>query len=81
MSNINALKKAVEQLEVLSNELRDAENELSNWQDHDLTRRDGSGRQDATNDRIGREANDRVWLAKKNVESQKKLITDLTTAV
>jgi hypothetical protein len=80
MSKMDELKQAVAQLEVDIAELSAAEKELSNWEDHDLHRRDGSGAQDARNEESGRDVRDRVWQAKQKVESQKRLIATLANA-
>lgn len=81
MNKILELKQAAEQLVIDSEELDAAEKELSSWQDYDLRRSDGSGRQDALHEERGQELQDRVWLAKRKFESQKKLVSTLATAV
>lgn len=81
MSKIDDLKEAVAKLEVDLAALGDAERGLSNWEDHDLNRRDGSGAQDARHEEMGRNASMRVTEAKHKVESQKTLVAALTGAI
>lgn len=81
MSKVLELKQAVEKLEVDIAELEAAEKELSAWRDYDLHRRDGSAGQDALHEEHGQEVRDRVWQAKRKVESQKKLVSSLANAV
>jgi hypothetical protein len=81
MRKVLELKQAVEQLEVDIAALSAAEKELSDWQNYDLDRRDGSGRQDALHEENGQDARDRVWKAKQTFESQKKLVSTLASAV
>jgi hypothetical protein len=81
MNKIDALKQAVAKLEADLASLDNAERELSNWEDHDLTRRDGSSAQDARNEEMGRDARMRVRDAKHQVDAQKSAVAALTNAI
>lgn len=81
MDKINALKEATQQLAVDVAELANAQRELENWKYQDQHRKDGSGTQDERHERMGRQAEDRVWNAKQKVNSQNALIATLTSAI
>lgn len=81
MSNIDDIKQAVEKLGVDLATLRDAEQDLSNWEHSDLHRRDGSSAQDARHDEIGRSSREDVADARSQVESQKALIARLLNGI
>jgi len=77
MSNIDALKQAVAKLENDLVGLRNAEQDLANWESHDLTREDGSGAQDARHEEIGRSSREDVSEARREVASQKAVVATL----
>lgn len=77
MSSLAELKQAVAQLEVDHIEFQSAKKELDNWHDYDMRRSDGSTRQDALHEEIGRNAKERVWHANRKFEAQKELISRL----
>lgn len=81
MGIIEDLKQAVARLENDLVKLRDAEQDLSNWESHDLTREDGSGAQDARHQEIGRSSRDDVSEAKRQVEAQKALVASLLNGI
>lgn len=81
MRKILELKQAVAQLEVDVAVLSTAEKALSDWQRHGLERRDGSDSQDALHEEQGQNVRARLWQAKRQVESQKKLVASLASAV
>lgn len=81
MNKIDQLKQAVAKLETDLFALQSAESERSQWEDNDLTRRDGSSAQDARNDAIGRDASTRVMEAKHEVKLQKALVEKLASAI
>jgi hypothetical protein len=81
MSKVLELKQAVDQLERDLGELAKAEAQLSSWQEYDLRRADGSGRQDTLHEERGRELEGQVSQAKQQVESQKRAISSLLSAI
>lgn len=81
MSKIEELKQAVEKLEVCVTALVDAERDRSNWEDHDLSRRDGSSAQDARHEEMGRTASMRVNEARREVEAQKSVVAALSKVI
>lgn len=81
MSSIEDIKQAVAKLEIDLAALRNAEQDLSNWEHHDLHRRDGSSAQDARHDEIGQTSRADVRDARSQVESQKALIARLLNGI
>jgi hypothetical protein len=81
MSKISALKQAMDQLEIDLSELASAQAQLSSWQEYDLRRTDGSGRQDALHEQRGQNLEDCVSHAKQKVEAQKGQISVLLSTV
>lgn len=81
MNNIEELKQAVAKLESGLIELARAQVEVSNWQDQNLTRRDGSIAQDTRNDEMGRQADMKLMLAQRQVDEQKTSIVAVVNAI
>lgn len=71
------LNEARAQLEALDRDLQSTQQELSVWDDHDLTREDGSGAQDRRHEDRGSKLRDRVDVARRRVEVQQKMVADL----
>jgi hypothetical protein len=81
MNNIEELKQSVAKLESGLIELARAQVEVSNWQDQNLTRRDGSIAQDTRNDEMGRQADMKLMLAQRQVDEQKTSIVAAVNAI
>lgn len=81
MNKIEELKQAVAKLESDLTELAGAERGLSNWQDQDLNRRDGSSAQDARHDEMGRQASMKLTVVQRQVDEQKTSIVALVKVI
>lgn len=68
---------ALQKLAQLEQELKEAEEALAQWQEHDFNRRDGSGAQDRRHEERGERLRDAVSSARQAVEAQKRFIAQL----